>query len=283
MATVCCACVVWSVPEKMVAIVTRLGSFKKILDSGGPYCINPFFEVVYSTVNLKQQQIPIRLDAKSVDDTILTIDIKVQFRIKGSKEGIYDSQFKLANPRGQIQSYVEDVVRTSVAAQTMQQVFESKTEIADAITETLGENMGKFGYEILATPVTDVFPTRSVRDAMDNKNISLLNKEAAVFETNKQKMQVVMAAEAERTAKELAGEGISLQRQAIVKGLSDSVEAFANEIGDVTPKDVLELVLITQYFDMMKDIGTQRGGKVVYTDGTGGIRDQMIGALEVKR
>ena len=149
MATVCCSCVVWSVPEKMVAIVTRLGSFKKILDSGGPYMINPFFEAVYSTVNLKQQQIPIRLDAKSVDDTILTIDIKVQFRIKGSKEGIYDSQFKLANPRGQIRSYVEDVVRTSVAAQTMQQVFESKSEIADAITETLGENMGKFGYEIL--------------------------------------------------------------------------------------------------------------------------------------
>ena len=135
----------------------------------------------------------------------------------------------------------------------------------------------------LATPVTDVFPTRSVRDAMDNKNISLLNKEAAVYETNKQKMQVVMAAEAERTAKELAGEGISLQRQAIVKGLSDSVEAFASEIGDVTPKDVLELVLITQYFDMMKDIGTQRGGKVVYTDGGSGLRDQMISALEVKR
>lgn len=188
MTSVCCACIVWSVYEKHVAIVTRLGSFKRLLAAGGPFIINPFFEQIYTTVNLKQQQIPIRLDAKTVDDTILTIDVKVQFRITDTKQGIFDSQFKWANPVSQIQSYVEDVVRTSVAALTMQQVFETKTEIADAITDALGKAMGNFGYEILAAPVTDVFPTQSVRNAMDNKNITLLNKDVAVYETNKKKM-----------------------------------------------------------------------------------------------
>lgn len=131
----------------------------------------------------------------------------------------------------------------------------------------------------IATPVTDVFPTQSVRNAMDNKNISVLNKEAAVFETNKQKMQLVLAAEADRRAKELAGQGLSLQRQAIVRGLSDSVKEFEQTIKGVDSRDVLELVLITQYFDMMKDIGTQRGGKVIFTNGSNPMMDSMLGAM----
>lgn len=50
----------------------------------------------------------------------------------------------------------------------------------------------------------------------------------------------------------LAGQGIARQRQAIISGLRESVQAFRDEVTDVNSRDVMELLLITQYFDTLK-------------------------------
>jgi len=65
----------------------------------------------------------------------------------------------------------------------------------------------------------------------------------------------VKAAEADAESKYLAGCGIARQRRAIVDGLRDSVAAFTETIPGASPKEVMDLVLVTQYFDTLKDIG----------------------------
>jgi hypothetical protein len=45
-----------------------------------------------------------------------------------------------------------------------------------------------------------------------------------------------------------AGQGIARQRQAIVNGLRESVTAFGEDVKDVSSRDVLELMLLTQYW-----------------------------------
>lgn len=51
------------------------------------------------------------------------------------------------------------------------------------------------------------------------------------------------------------GTGIARQRQAIVNGLRQSVITFSEEVQGVNSKDVLDLLLVTQYFDMLKARG----------------------------
>ena len=67
-------------------------------------------------------------------------------------------------------------------------------------------------------------------------------------------MLLVKQAEAEAESKRLQGEGIANQRKAIIAGLKDSVEDFAKTVPGSTPQDVMQLVLMTQYFDTLKDI-----------------------------
>lgn len=50
--------------------------------------------------------------------------------------------------------------------------------------------------------------------------------------------------------------GIAQQRQAIVDGLRDNVLGFLVNVPGTTSKDVMDIVLITQYFDTLKEIGT---------------------------
>ena len=51
-------------------------------------------------------------------------------------------------------------------------------------------------------------------------------------------------------------QGVARQRQAIVNGLRDSILHFSNDVSDVSSKEVIEMMMVTQYFDMLRDIGS---------------------------
>lgn len=52
--------------------------------------------------------------------------------------------------------------------------------------------------------------------------------------------------------------------RAIVDGLRDSVSEFSEAVEGATPKDVMDLVLITQYFDTLKDIGASSRANSIF-------------------
>ena len=66
---------------------------------------------------------------------------------------------------------------------------------------------------------------------------------------------MVKKAEAEAESKALQGQGIANQRKAIIEGLQTSIEQFQKAVGAATTSDVMQLVLVTQYFDTLKSIG----------------------------
>ena len=48
------------------------------------------------------------------------------------------------------------------------------------------------------------------------------------------------------------------QRKAIVEGLQSSVADFANEVEGATPKDVMDILLLSQYFDTLSAVGANQ-------------------------
>ncbi|KAJ7541772.1 hypothetical protein O6H91_10G075700 [Diphasiastrum complanatum] len=89
-----------------------------------------------------------------------------------------------------------------------------------------------------------------------------------------EKILQVKRAEAEAESKYLSGLGIARQRQAIVDGLRDSVLAFSVNVPGTTPKDVMDMVLLTQYFDTMKEIGASSKNTAVFVPhGPGAVHD----------
>lgn len=100
---------------------------------------------------------------------------------------------------------------------------------------------------------------------MNDINAAQRLRLAAYEQSEAEKIRIVKAAEADAEAKFLAGQGIARQRQAIISGLRESVQTFQSEVSDVNSRDVMELLLITQYFDTLKARGRWgprgRGGK----------------------
>lgn len=85
-------------------------------------------------------------------------------------------------------------------------------------------------------------------------------REAAAFKAEAEKILQVKAAEADGESKYLSGMGVAKQRQAIVEGLRDTVSSFSTEVEGAGPQDVMDLLLVTQYFDMLRDVSSRGGG-----------------------
>lgn len=97
---------------------------------------------------------------------------------------------------------------------------------------------------------------------------------AANEKAEAEKILQIKRAEGDAESKYLAGLGIARQRQAIVDGLRDSVLAFSGNVPGTTAKDVLDLVLVTQYFDTMKEIGAHSKSSAVFIPhGPGAVND----------
>jgi regulator of protease activity HflC (stomatin/prohibitin superfamily) len=160
--------------------------------------------------------------------------------------------------------------------------FEKKDDIAAAVKEHLDETMKSFGWEVLSALVTDVDPAENVKAAMNEIQAQSRLQIAAQAKGEANKILTVKNAEAEAESKRLQGEGIANQRKAIVEGLRESVRQFQDATG-VNATEVLRLVLLTQYFDTLKEIGVSAGSKVIMLPhapaGMADIADQITKAI----
>jgi regulator of protease activity HflC (stomatin/prohibitin superfamily) len=204
-------------------------------------------------VNMRIQQLNVKVETKTKDNVFLQLTVAVQYAVL--KDRIYEAFYKLTSPSHQINSFVFDAVRAQIPKLTLDEVFEEKAQIADQVQEQLSAQMKEFGFRILETLIIDLEPDDKVKNAMNEINANRRLRIAAQEKAEADKIMLVKRAEAEAESKFLQGEGVARQRRAIVDGLRDSVQDFTSRVGEIAPKDVLELVLVTQYFDTLKEVG----------------------------
>jgi regulator of protease activity HflC (stomatin/prohibitin superfamily) len=232
----------FTVEQRTAAIVQRLGKF---LREAGPglHVKVPFLDRVVGRINLRVQQLDVEIETKTEDNVFVRMVVAVQYFVLPEK--VYDAFYKLDNASRQITSFVFDVVRAQVPKIKLDDVFEKKDDIANIVKSELAQVMDGFGYGILKALVTDI----------DEINAAQRMRVAATERGEADRILKVKAAEGDAQSKALQGRGIADQRQAIVAGLRDSVDEFRKSVPGTTAKDVMNLVLMTQYFDMLKEIG----------------------------
>jgi regulator of protease activity HflC (stomatin/prohibitin superfamily) len=274
-----------------VTLIEQFGKFTKIAQPGLNVVIPCFCEFPAATVSMRLQQMEVSCETKTKDNVFVLIRVAVQYQVNEDEESIKNAHYRLTNPKQQIESYVFDVVRSSVPKIELDDVFTTKEEIAQTIKHELTTAMTSFGYTILASPITDIDPDKEVKRAMNDINKAKRLRLAAQDEGEAVKIRAVKEAEAEaaRTeiqakadaeAKFLAGQGIARQRQAIMEGLRESVNAFKNEVQDVDAKTVMDLMIVTQYFDMMRDVGANSKTNAVFLNHSPGALEDLAQAVQ---
>ena len=270
----------FTVEQQTAAIVERFGRFSRVARAGLNFKI-PFVETVPGRINLRVQQLDVTVETKTFDNVFVITVVAVQYVVIPEK--VYDAFYRLDRPTVQITAYVFDSVRARVPKMPLDDVFERKDEVALAVKQELATEMEDFGYMIVQALVTDIDPDRKVKDSMNEINAARRLREAAQERGEAEKILLVKQAEAEAESKALQGKGIAEQRKAIIDGLRDSVEDFQRSIGGTSPEAIMQLVLMTQHYDTMKEIGASSRGNTIFVPYTPGgmndLADQMRNAL----
>lgn len=240
------------VDEKTVYVIQRLGKFNRMARAGLGFII-PFVDRKAGVLNLRVQQLDVDVETKTHDDVFVHIRVSVQFQVMNNK--LHDAFYALDNARHQIASYVFDDVRAEVPKMELDDVFAKKEEIAVAVRNNLGDSMDDYGYTIIKALITDIDPDSHVKESMNRINAAKRDKEATMEEAEASKIRIVKAAEADAESKRLSGEGIAQQRLEIVRGFKESVEDFQKSLKSITHEEVMQFVLMTQYFDTLNSIG----------------------------
>ncbi|CAA6656237.1 unnamed protein product [Spirodela intermedia] len=251
-----CACI----DQASVGIVEKWGRFQ-FLASPGLHFFNPFLgECLSGVLSTRISSLDVRVETKT----------KVRTIARNADDAFYELQ----NPKEQIQAYVFDVVRAHVPGMTLDKLFEQKSDVAKVVLEELEKVMGAYGYSIEQILMVDIVPDPSVRRAMNEINAAQRLRQASIFKGEAEKILMVKRAEAEAEAKYLGGIGVARQRQAITDGLRDNILNFSHTVSGTSAKEVMDLIMVTQYFDTIKDLGDSSKNTTIFIPhGPGHVRD----------
>ncbi|EOA12557.1 hypothetical protein CARUB_v10026824mg, partial [Capsella rubella] len=260
------------IDQASVGVVERWGRFEHIAEPGCHF-FNPLAgQWLAGVLSTRINSLDVKIETKTKDNVFVQLVCSIQYRVV--KASADDAFYELQNPREQIQAYVFDVVRALVPMMTLDALFEQKGEVAKSVLEELEKVMGAYGYSIEHILMVDILPDPSVRKAMNEINAAQRLQLASVYKGEAEKILQVKRAEAEAEAKYLGGVGVARQRQAITDGLRENILNFSDKVTGTSAKEVMDLIMITQYFDTIRDLGNSSKNTTVFLPhGPGHVRD----------
>eukprot|EP00554_Chaetoceros_debilis_P005374 CAMPEP_0194073062 /NCGR_PEP_ID=MMETSP0149-20130528/613_1 /TAXON_ID=122233 /ORGANISM="Chaetoceros debilis, Strain MM31A-1" /LENGTH=278 /DNA_ID=CAMNT_0038753017 /DNA_START=102 /DNA_END=938 /DNA_ORIENTATION=+ len=236
-------------------VIERFGKFNRLAKPGLGFLICGAEELA-GRLSFRVQQLDVSLETKTMDNVFVTAVVSIQFQVL--EEKAWNAFYALTDPRRQITAHVYDVLRAEIPNLELDALFEAKEELAQTVKAALAQTMTQYGYQIMQALITDLDPDQRVKNAMNEINSSKRLKFAVAERAEGEKILKVKSAEAEAEAKYLSGVGVAKQRKAIVDGLKSSIVDFTDGVKGSTSKDTLDLLLLTQYFDCIKDVGTDK-------------------------
>ena len=249
---------VFVVKQQTAAVVERFGKFIAIRNPGLHIKI-PLIDKIAGRVSMRILQLDVIVETKTKDDVFVKLKVSVQYKILPEK--VYDAFYKLDFPQDQITSYVFDVVRAVVPKMRLDDVFEKKDEIANAVKGELNDAMVNYGYDIIKALVTDIDPDAEVKTAMNRINAAEREKIAAQYDGDAARILIVEKAKAEAESKRLQGQGIADQRREIARGLEESVDVL-NNVG-INSQEASALIVVTQHYDTLQSIGEETNSNLI--------------------
>lgn len=272
------------VEQNNVLVIEFLGKYNRMMNAGLNIKI-PLLERVANRVSLRQQNFAIDGRYPSADKVIVDIGTNLIYVVDSTDEGIKKYTYVVENRNQSIGAIVENSLRTYVAKETHEGILEKKEELATHIQNDLEKQFLEWGMFIKSFQITNVNFPLTITDAMSEVVASLQLRKAAENKGEATKIQAIKEAEADKERKRLQGEGIAQEREAIAKGLEQSIKTLQG-VTSQNPKEIMAILSLTQYLDTLKTVGASNNAKVIFMDTSVGktseLMKDLIASQEIK-
>src|SRR5882762_2174486 len=265
-----------TVKQGSIAVVTVFGKYKRILRPGLNMKM-PFIEKIFSRVSIQNRSVELEFQATTMDQANVNFKAMLLFSVLNQEEEtIKNVAFKFFDEKSlmiALTRTIEGSIRSYVATKKQSEILSLRTEIVHEVKQQLDHTLEGWGYHLIDLQLNDiafdetimksmakVVASNNLRAAAENEGQALLITKTKSAEAEGNAIKI--AAEAERIAAQLRGQGVALFREEVARGMSQAAEQMKQANLDTN------VILFSMWTEAIKNFAEVGKGNIIFLDGS---------------
>jgi regulator of protease activity HflC (stomatin/prohibitin superfamily) len=265
-----------TVAQGTIAVVTVFGKYRRVMGPGLNMKI-PFIEVIFKRVSIQNRSVELEFQAITIDQANVYFKAMLLYSvINTNEESIKNVAFKFIDERNFMQALVRTIegsIRGFVATKKQAEVLSLRKEIVEDVKGQIDQNLEEWGYHLIDLQLNDitfdeaiiksmaqVVASSNLKAAAENEGQALLITKTKAAEADGNATKI--AAEAERLAAQLRGQGVALFREEVAKGMSQAAKEMEQANLDTS------VILFSMWTEAIKNFAEYGKGNVIFLDGS---------------
>ncbi|MGC4103148.1 SPFH domain-containing protein [Ferruginibacter sp.] len=265
-----------TINQGLIGVVTMFGKYQRIMRPGLNFKL-PFLEQIYKKVSIQNRSVELEFQAVTVDQANVYFKSMLLYSVLNvDEETIKNVAFKFISDKDLMQALIRTVegsIRAFVATKKQSEILSVRRDIVENVKEQVDLTLETWGYHLQDLQINDitfdeaimnsmskVVASNNLKAAAENEGQALLitKTKAAEAEGN----AIKIAAEAERQAAQLRGQGVALFREEVAKGMSQAAEQMKQANLDTN------VILFSMWTEAIKNFAEYGKGNVIFLDGS---------------
>ena len=265
-----------TINQGTVGVVTVFGRYQRVLKPGLRLLI-PFIEQIYKKISIQNRSVEMEFQAVTADQANVYFKSMLLYSVQNDdEETIKRVAFKFIGERDLMQALtrtIEGTIRSFVATKKQAEILALRREIIEYVKGQIDELLEQWGYHLQDLQINDITFDKAIMDSMskvvasNNLKAAAENEGQALLITKTKGAEaegnaIKIAAEAERQAAQLRGQGVALFREEVAKGMSQAAEQMKQANLDTN------VILFSMWTEAIKNFAELGKGNVIFLDGS---------------
>lgn len=252
--------------QQQVAVVERLGKFRRTLDSG-PHLLVPWIDRVRYMIDLREAVVPFPPQGVITEDNLMVnIDSVIYYQVVDPVRAAYEAQ----NYIQAIEQLTMTTLRNIIGGLDLEQTLTSREEINQKLRAVLDEATGKWGIKVNRVELRSIEPPATIRDAMEKGARAERDKRAAILIAEGQRQSQILSASGEKESAILRAQGdrestvlrAQADRQAAMLRAEGDAQAIHTTFSAIHASRPTQGLLAYQYLQMLPKLATGDANKM---------------------
>ena len=265
-----------TVQQGNVAVVTVFGKYRRVIRPGLNLLI-PFVETIFKRISTQNRSVELEFQAVTIDQANVYFKSMLLFSVQDDAEdSIKKVAFKFIDEKSLMQALIRTIegnIRAFVATKKQAEVLSLRNEIIDHVKEQIDNVIEEWGYHLHDLQINDitfdeavlrsmsqVVASSNLKAAAENEGQALLITKTKAAEADGNAIKI--AAQAEREAAQLRGQGVALFREEVAKGMQNAAREMQQANLDTS------MIMFSMWTEAIKNFAEYGKGNVIFLDGS---------------
>ena len=278
-----------TINQGTIGVTTVFGKYRRILRPGLNLVI-PFIEQLQSRVSIQNRSVEMEFQAVTLDQANVYFRSMLLYSVENDdEETIKKVAFKFIGERDFMQALtrtIEGTIRSFVATKKQAEILGQRKEIVEYVKDQIDQLLSEWGYHLMDLQINDITFDQAIMDSMskvvasNNLKAAAENEGQALLITKTKGAEaegnaIKIAAEAEREAARLRGQGVALFREEVAKGMTEAAEQLRTVNLDTN------VILFTMWTEAIKNFAEYGKGNVIFLDGSPDSMQRVLAQMQL--